>query len=139
MPNIEHSLVIIKPDGVQRKLIGEIISRFERRNLVISNIKMIKISKEIAEQHYFEHRGKPFFDSLIDFTISGYVVIMIVTGINVVAVVRQIVGTTSNAAPGTIRGDFAETHPVMHNVVHASDSIESARREIELFFEGYFF
>jgi len=134
MSNIEHTVVIIKPDGVRRKLIGEIISRFERRNLIITRLKMIKISREQAEVLYSEHKNKPFFESLINFTISGTVVVMMLAGINAINVVRRIIGSAENANPGTIRGDLAETHPIMQNVVHASDSLKSAIYEIELFF-----
>jgi len=128
---------MVKPDGVQRGLIGEIISRFERRGFKICALKMIKIPRELAERHYEEHKGKSFFPSLIDYITSGPVVCMILEGDNAVSVVRAMMGKTNpqDAAPGTIRGDLGIQ--TGRNIVHGSDSPESAKREIELFFNDY--
>nr|3VVT_A Chain A, Nucleoside diphosphate kinase [synthetic construct]3VVT_B Chain B, Nucleoside diphosphate kinase [synthetic construct] len=132
---MERTFVMIKPDGVQRGLIGEIISRFERKGLKIVAMKMMRISREMAEKHYAEHREKPFFSALVDYITSGPVVAMVLEGKNAVEVVRKMVGATNpkEAAPGTIRGDFGLD--VGKNVIHASDSPESAEREISLFFK----
>ena len=132
---MERTFVMIKPDGVQRGLIGEIISRIERKGLKIVAMKMLHISQELAQRHYAEHRGKPFFDSLISYITSGPVVAMVVEGKEAVKVMRSLVGKTNpiEASPGTIRGDYAMD--VGRNVIHASDSIESANREISLFFD----
>jgi nucleoside-diphosphate kinase len=126
---------MVKPDGVQRGLVGEIISRLERKGLKIVAIKMLKIPMEMAEKHYEEHKNKPFFSSLISYITSGPVVAMVVEGKNAVKVVRKLVGATNpaEAEPGTIRGDFGLD--LGRNVVHASDSITSAEREIRLFFK----
>ncbi|MEM0350570.1 MAG: nucleoside-diphosphate kinase [Archaeoglobaceae archaeon] len=131
---MERTFVMVKPDGVQRGLIGEIISRLERKGLKIVAIKMLKITKEMAERHYEEHKSKPFFSSLVSYISSGPVVAMVVEGKNAVKVVRKLVGATNpaEAEPGTIRGDFGLD--LGRNVVHASDSISSAEREIKLFF-----
>lgn len=130
----ERTLIIIKPDGLQRKLAGEIISRFERKNLELIAMKMIKLNRGLAERHYDIHKGKPFFQELIDFITSGPVIVSIWQGENAVLLARKILGATSpeQAEPGTIRGDFVTQ--VTCNVVHASDSTETAKREIELFF-----
>ncbi|MCX8172243.1 MAG: nucleoside-diphosphate kinase [Archaeoglobaceae archaeon] len=132
---MERTFVMVKPDGVQRGLIGEVISRLERKGLKIVAIKMLKIPKELAEEHYAEHRSKPFFPSLISYITSGPVVAMVVEGKDAVKVVRKLVGATNpvDAEPGTIRGDFALD--LGRNIVHASDSIASAEREIKLFFK----
>jgi len=126
---------MIKPDAVQRGLIGEIISRLEKKGLKIVAMKMINVSKELAEMHYAEHREKPFFQSLVDYITSAPVVAMVVEGRNAVKVVRTLVGATNpvEALPGTIRGDFGMD--IGRNVIHASDSLESAEREISLFFK----
>jgi nucleoside-diphosphate kinase len=133
--NMERTFVMIKPDGVQRGFIGEVISRLERKGLKIVAMKMIEISKELAMQHYAEHREKPFFDGLISYITSGPVVAMVVEGKNAVKVVRNLVGSTNpvEANPGTIRGDYGMD--VGRNIVHASDSLNSAEREINLFFK----
>ena len=125
---------IIKPDGVQRNLVGEIISRVEAKGFSITKIKMMTISKELAEQHYGEHKDKPFFSDLVSFIISGPVVAMQVEGENVVLQIRNLMGATnpSESTPGSIRGDLATE--LDKNVVHGSDSDESAERELELFF-----
>jgi len=132
---MERTFVMIKPDGVQRGLIGEIISRIERKGLKIVAMKMLNVERELAERHYEEHRGKPFFESLIEYITSGPVVAMVVEGKNAVSVMRKIVGATNpqEASPGTIRGDFGMD--IGRNVIHASDSPESAQREISLFFK----
>ena len=125
---------MIKPDGVQRNLVGEIISRIEAKGFTITKIKMMTISKELAEQHYGEHKDKPFFSDLVSFIISGPVVAMQVEGENVVLQIRNLMGATnpSESTPGSIRGDLATE--LDKNVVHGSDSDESAERELSLFF-----
>ena len=125
---------MIKPDGVQRNLVGEIISRVEAKGFSITKIKMMTISKELAEQHYGEHKDKPFFSDLVSFITSGPVVAMQVEGENVVLQIRNLMGATnpSESTPGSIRGDLATE--LDKNVVHGSDSDESAERELSLFF-----
>ena len=125
---------MIKPDGVQRNLIGQIISRVESKGFNITKIKMMTISKELAEEHYGEHKDKPFFDDLVSFITSGPVVAMQVEGEDVVLQIRNIMGATdpSESTPGSIRGDLATE--LDKNVVHGSDSDESAERELSLFF-----
>ena len=125
---------MIKPDGVQRNLVGEIISRVEAKGFTITKIKMITISKELAEQHYGEHKDKPFFSDLVSFITSGPVIAMQVEGENVVLQIRNLMGATnpSESTPGSIRGDLATE--LDKNVVHGSDSDESAERELSLFF-----
>ena len=125
---------MIKPDGVQRNLVGEIISRVEAKGFSITKIKMMTISKELAEQHYGEHEDKPFFNDLVSFITSGPVVAMQVEGENVVLQIRNLMGATnpSESTPGSIRGDLATE--LDKNVVHGSDSDESAERELSLFF-----
>ena len=125
---------MIKPDGVQRNLVGEIISRVEAKGFSITKIKMMTISKELAEQHYGEHKDKPFFNDLVSFITSGPVVAMQVEGENVVLQIRNLMGATnpSESSPGSIRGDLATE--LDKNVVHGSDSDESAERELSLFF-----
>lgn len=132
---MERTFVMVKPDGVQRGLIGEVIRRLERKGLKLVAIKMLWIDKRTAENHYAEHREKPFFSSLVEYITSGPVVAMVVEGRNAVKVVRNLVGSTNpaEAMPGTIRGDFGLD--VGRNVVHASDSPQSAEREISLFFK----
>ena len=125
---------MIKPDGVQRGLVGTIISRWEIRGFQLLAMKQLIPSRVLAENHYAEHKGKPFFPRLVDFLISGPVVGMVWSGENVVAVTRQMIGKTkpSESAQGTVRGDFAVT--MGKNIIHASDSLESAEREINLWF-----
>lgn len=132
---MEQTLIILKPNAVQRELIGQLISKFERRGMKITAMKLTRISTETAEQHYAEHRGKDFYEDLISFITSGPSVIMILESMDAVEIVRSMVGATNpaEAAPGSIRGDYA-TSPG-HNMIHASDSSESAEREIELFFK----
>lgn len=134
---IERTFVMVKPDGIQRGLVGEVVARFERRGMKICAMKMIKIPKELAERHYAEHKGKSFYEPLLSFITSGPVVCMILEGDNAVSIVRAMMGKTNpqDAPIGTIRGDLA-----MHmskNIVHGSDSSESAKREIDLFFSDY--
>ena len=130
----EQTLVLIKPDAVQRGLIGEVIGRLERRGLQLVAMKLMRITEELAGRHYAEHREKPFFRGLVDFITSAPVVAMVWQGPGAVAMVRTMMGATNpaNAAPGTMRGDLAVSFGM--NVIHGSDSPESAAREVELFF-----
>jgi nucleoside-diphosphate kinase len=131
----QRTLLLIKPDGVERRLVGEIIGRIERKGLTVAALEMRVISDELARQHYAEHDGKPFFASLLEFITSGPLVAAIVEGPRAVTAVRQLAGATDpveSAAPGTIRGDFGLE--VQFNLVHGSDSAESAKREIGLWF-----
>jgi nucleoside-diphosphate kinase len=131
---VERTLVFVKPDGVQRGLVGEIISRLERKGLKIVALKMLQMDRAMAERHYGIHRDKPFFPSLVDFITSGPIVAAVVEGRQAVEVVRRLMGDTDplKAAPGTIRGDFGME--VQENLIHGSDSVENARKEITLFF-----
>ena len=131
---MERSFVMVKPDGVQRGLIGEIIGRFERRGLKIVGMKMLQVSDDLARRHYAVHEGKPFFAGLISYITSAPVVAMVVEGTNAVVAVRQTVGATRpfEAAPGSIRADFALE--IGRNLVHASDAPETAATEIALWF-----
>ncbi|MCX7794183.1 MAG: nucleoside-diphosphate kinase [Thermodesulfovibrionales bacterium] len=131
---MERTLSIVKPDGVQKNLIGEVIRRFENAGLRIAALKMLRLSKDMAKGFYIVHKDKPFYESLTDFMSSGPVVVMVVEGENAISRVREIMGATNpkNAAPGTIRHDFASD--VEHNIVHGSDSPESAKFEIAYFF-----
>jgi nucleoside-diphosphate kinase len=132
--SVERSLVIVKPDGVSKGLIGEVIHRIEKKGFKIKELKMMTIDVELAQKHYQEHVSKPFFSELVSFITSGAVVAMVVEGEESISELRNIVGATDpkDAAPGTIRGDFATD--VGENIVHASDSSDSAKREIKLFF-----
>ncbi|NPV42380.1 MAG: nucleoside-diphosphate kinase [Firmicutes bacterium] len=131
---METTFVMIKPDGVKRRIVGEIIHRLEKKGLEIVDIKLLSLSKELAEEHYSEHKGKEFFDQLIEYITSGPVIAMVVKGNNAIQAVRQLMGNTDpiKAAPGTIRGDYGLT--IRENLVHGSDSLESSKREISLFF-----
>ena len=131
---MQQTFIIVKPDAVQRGLIGEIITRFERRGLKIVAMKMLDVSDELARKHYAVHEGKPFFDGLIDYITSSPVVAMVVEGTEAITLVRNTVGVTRpvEAAPGTIRGDFGIE--VGRNLVHASDGPETAVSEIALWF-----
>jgi len=131
---MERTLVLIKPDGVRRGLIGEIISRFEKKGLKIKALKMLWLTREKAEEFYSVHKGKPFFESLIKFMTSGPIIAMVLEGDKAISVVRLMIGPTDGreAPPGTIRGDYALSK--QENVVHASDSPESAEREIRVIF-----
>lgn len=133
---MERTLVILKPNAIQRELTGRLISRFERRGMKIIGLKMAAISREEAEKHYGEHEGKPFYGELVEFITSGPSVLMVIEAENAVSLVRQMVGSTDpmSAVPGTIRGDYATS--VGHNMIHASDSVRSAEREIDQFFEA---
>lgn len=132
---MEKTYLMVKPDGVQRGLCGEILSRFERRGLKIVAMKMMTIPKETAETHYAEHRERPFFPSLISYITSGPVLAMVLEGENAVSVCRRMMGKTNpaEADPGTIRGDYALVTGM--NIIHGSDSVESAEREISIFFK----
>ena len=131
----ERTLILIKPDGVQRQLVGRIIERYEQRGLKIVGLKLVQTSRELAETHYAVHRERPFFAGLVDFITSAPLVAIALEGLNAVAVCRAINGATRphEAAPGSIRGDFAlETG---QNLVHASDSVENAQQELALWFK----
>lgn len=130
----ERTFVMIKPDGVQRGIAGEIISRFERKGLKPTAMKMIHIDKELAEKHYKIHEGKHFYERLIRFITSGPVIASVWEGENAISIVRKVVGATSpdNAEPGSIRGDYVMT--TTYNIIHASDAPETAAFEINLFF-----
>lgn len=134
MVDIERTLFLVKPDGVQRALVGEILSRMERRGVKIVGMKLMRVSHELANRHYEEHIGKPFFDGLVRFITSSPVVACVLQGPGAVAVVRQAMGVTDpkQASPGTVRGDLGLE--VGRNLVHGSDSPESAAREVALFF-----
>ena len=131
---IERTYSMIKPDGVETRHVGEIISRIERAGLTIEKMELTMVTPEQAAENYKEHEGKPFYDGLISYITSGPVVKMVVAGEGAVAVMRKLMGATNcaQAAPGTIRGDFGLT--VDRNVIHGSDSVESAEREIGVFF-----
>lgn len=131
---MERTLILVKPDGVQRSLIGEIISRFERRGLKLIGMKFIQMSNELAAKHYAVHRERPFYPSLIEYITSGPVVAMVWDGKEAIAAARSTMGITKpvEAAPGTIRGDFAME--IGRNLVHGSDGPENAMKEVSLFF-----
>ena len=131
----ERTLVLVKPDGVRRGLVGEVISRIERKGLTLAALELRHVERSLAEQHYAEHDGKPFFESLLEFITSGPVVALVVEGPRAVAAFRQLAGGTDpveKAAPGSLRGDYGTE--VQYNLVHGSDSAESAGREIKLWF-----
>ncbi|MCS7293090.1 MAG: nucleoside-diphosphate kinase [Gloeomargarita sp. SKYBB_i_bin120] len=131
---MERTFIAIKPDGVQRGLVGEIIRRFEAKGFTLVGLKMVRVSRELAEKHYDVHRERPFFPSLVDFITSGPVVAMVWEGDGVVAAARKMIGATNplSAEPGTIRGDFGIS--IERNLIHGSDAIETAQREIALWF-----
>lgn len=131
---MERSLIILKPDAVQRGLIGPILTRLEQRGLKLVGLKLMRIDDALARRHYGVHEGKPFFAGLVEYITSGPVVVAVVTGKNVIATVRNTVGATnpSQAAPGTIRGDYAVE--IGRNLIHASDSPENGENEVALFF-----
>ena len=133
---MERTLVLVKPDGVQRGLVGEIISRFERTGLKLVAMKMLRMDREMAGKHYAIHQGKPFFEGLVSFITSSPLIAAVFEGGSAVGVVRKTMGATDpvKAAPGTIRGDLALD--IGRNVVHGSDSIENAQKEISLFFSA---
>jgi nucleoside-diphosphate kinase len=132
----ERTLILIKPDAVRRKLAGEILRRIEARGFEIAEGKLLRVSRELGEEHYAEHREKPFFGELVDFITSGPTWALVVKGEGAIATMRSTIGATdpANSAPGTIRGDLAVSMP--DNLVHGSDSPESAAREIALWFPG---
>lgn len=132
----ERTLVLVKPDGVSRGLVGEVISRIERKGLTLAALQLRTVERSVAEQHYAEHAGKPFFESLLEFITSGPLVAAVVEGENAIAAFRQLAGATNpvQSATGSIRGDYALE--VQYNIVHGSDSTESAKREIDLWFPG---
>ncbi len=132
--SLERSLIIIKPDGVKKKIVGEVISRFEKKDFVIEKLKIIKIDRKLACKHYQEHKNKSFFNMLIKYITSGPVVVMVVSRKGAIAGARELMGATDSkeAEGGTIRGDFGVD--ITANVIHGSDSAESAKREIKLFF-----
>lgn len=134
MAEQERTLVIVKPDGVQRGLIGEIIGRLERRGLKLEGLKLLRVDRALAERHYAEHQGKGFYEGLVSYITACPVAVAVFSGTGAIATVRATVGKTNpaDAAPGTIRGDLALE--VGRNLIHASDSPESARREVGLFF-----
>jgi nucleoside-diphosphate kinase len=131
---VERTLVLVKPDGMRRQLAGELLARFERRGLGLRGARLLKISKAMAQQHYAEHKGKPFFGDLVSFITSAPVLALALEGESAIAVVRTMMGTTNpvDSAPGTIRGDYALE--LSENIVHGSDSKASAKRELGLFF-----
>lgn len=132
---MERSLIILKPDAVQRGLVGPILTRLEQRGLKLAGLKLMRIDEQLARRHYAVHEGKPFFNGLVEYIISGPVVVAVVTGKNVIGIVRSTVGATNpaQAAPGTIRGDFAVE--IGRNLIHASDSPENGEKEVTLFFD----
>lgn len=131
---MEKTFLMVKPDGVQRNLIGEIVQRFEKKGFKLCGAKLMQIPEELAQQHYAEHKERPFFGELVTFITSGPVFAMVYEGENVIKTAREMMGKTNpaEAAPGTIRGDYGVT--VGKNIIHGSDSAESAEREINLFF-----
>ena len=133
--SVERTLVLVKPDGVQRRLVGEVVARFERRGLHLVALRMLRMDRDLAERHYAEHRGKPFFDELVEFITSAPVVAMVWEGDDAVAQVRSMMGATnpSAAAPGSVRGDLAVS--IGNNVVHGSDSPGRGEEEVALFFQ----
>ena len=137
---MERTLVLIKPDGVRRNLVGEVIARIERKGYSVANIRLLQADRPLLEQHYAEHVGKPFYEPLVEFMMSGPIVALIAEGNRVIEGFRSLAGATDPtvAAPGTIRGDLARDQgtKVVQNIVHGSDSVESAEREIALFFGG---
>lgn len=132
---MERTFIMIKPDGVQRNLVGAVISRFEQKGYKLAGMKLMQISRQLAEQHYAEHKGKPFFEGTVQYITSSPVVAMVWEGKNVIAAAREMMGATNplNAAPGTIRGMYGLD--ISRNVIHGSDSPTSAEREINLYFK----
>jgi nucleoside-diphosphate kinase len=132
---LERTFLMIKPDGVQRNLVGEIIRRFEAKGFTLVGLKLMSVSKELASQHYDVHKERPFFNGLVEFITSGPVVAMVWEGEGVIASARKIIGATNplNAEPGTIRGDYGVT--VGRNLIHGSDALETAQQEVSLWFK----
>jgi nucleoside-diphosphate kinase len=131
---MERTLIIVKPDGVQRGLVGQVISRLEDKGLRLAGLKLMKVSRDLAETHYGEHRERPFFGDLVSFITSSPVVVGVVEGPNAVSITRGLVGATNpaEATAGTIRGDYGLS--IGMNIIHASDAVESGQREVSLFF-----
>ena len=138
--SLEKTLVLVKPDGVARGLVGEVIARIEAKGYTIAAMRMLQADRALHEKHYAEHQGKPFFEPLVEFMMSGPIVAIVAQGNRVIEGFRSLAGVTDPtvAAPGTIRGDLARDQgtKVVQNIVHGSDSPESAAREIAIFFEG---
>lgn len=134
--NIQKTLIIFKPDCVQRRLVGQIIARFEAKGLRLAALRLLQVGRPLAEQHYAEHRERPFFEGLIGFITGGPVIVGVLEGPDAVAVVRRMLGKTNGAEaePGTVRGDFSISK--QNNLIHGSDSPESAAREIALWFQA---
>lgn len=132
---MQRTLLLIKPDGVQRRLIGRILTRFEEKGLHIIGMKMMQVTQSLAKRHYTEHVGKSFYERLIQFITSGPVVALVVEGNDAISICRKLMGSTfgPSADPGTIRGDFGASNS--NNLIHGSDSVKSAHREIKLFFK----
>jgi nucleoside-diphosphate kinase len=135
MIGMEQTFTMIKPGALQRRITGEVISRFERKGLKIIALKLLKMDKKMVESHYLEHKGRDFYEKLVEYTLSGPVIAMILEGEGAISVIRRLVGPTKleDALPGTIRGDFAARTRL--NIVHTSDSPAGAEREIALFFK----
>ncbi|CAB4606790.1 MAG: nucleoside-diphosphate kinase [Actinobacteria bacterium] len=137
---VERTLILVKPDGVRRGLVGQVISRIESKGYQITDLKLMNPTRALLEEHYAEHKGKPFFEPLVEFMLSGPIVAMVAEGERVIEGFRSLAGVTDPtvAAPGTIRGDLARDQgtKVVQNLVHGSDSPESANREIAIFFGG---
>ena len=131
---MERTFLMVKPDGVERRLVGEIIRRFENKGFTLAGLKMLTPTREMAEAHYAVHRGKPFFEGVVGFISSGPVVAMVWEGEDVVALARRVIGATkpADSTPGTIRGDYANA--IEQNLVHGSDSVENAETEIGIWF-----
>ena len=140
MTAMERTLILVKPDGVRRGLVGQVISRIESKGYQITDLKLMNPTRALLEEHYAEHKGKPFFEPLVEFMLSGPIVAMVAEGERVIEGFRSLAGVTDPtvAAPGTIRGDLARDQgtKVVQNLVHGSDSTESANREIAIFFGG---
>jgi nucleoside-diphosphate kinase len=140
MTAMERTLILVKPDGVRRGLVGEVISRIESKGYQITDLKLMNATRALLEEHYAEHKGKPFLEPLVEFMLSGPIVAMVAEGQRVIEGFRSLAGVTDPtvAAPGTIRGDLARDQgtKVVQNLVHGSDSPESANREIAIFFGG---
>ncbi len=136
---VERTLILVKPDGVRRGLVGEVIARVEKKGYTISALKMMNADRAVLTEHYAEHEGKPFFEPLVEFMLSGPIVAIVAEGNRVIEGFRKLAGTTdpTTAEPGTIRGDLARDQgtKVVQNIVHGSDSPESAEREISIFFK----
>ncbi len=132
---MERTLILVKPDGVQRGLTGEIIKRFEQRGLRIIGLKFLSVPRELAETHYGEHRERPFFNDLVNYIVSSPIIAIVFEGTNAVAAARQTIGSTKphESAPGSIRGDFALE--IGRNLVHGSDSVENGEKEVALWFK----